>query len=211
MYVLSLAFCNTIFSGVVDIFKYPRHQLIINGAANSRITFVFAAIIYFCSPPVFVAPRFWEPCDQLKPGLKQEREPWERGCHGCMKNARLTTRYEVVLRSLAYTTPPSHWSFSNSSLFVHPPWKRHFRWRQHFYLTAYAVSNKPLTESIAVSCANLREQKSSNNTRRIGLGQQHGHRCIVLRRKILCKRPSGAWFTEPRSQRVATDTEVDGG
>ena len=152
-----------------------------------------------------MAPRFWEPCDQLKPGLKQEREPWERGCHGCMKNARLTTRSEVVLRSLAYTTPPSHWSFSNSSLFVHPPWKRHFRWRQHFYLTAYAVSNKPLTESITVSCANLREQKSSN-TRRIGLGQQHGHRCIVLRRKILCKQPSGAWFTELRSQRVATDT-----
>ena len=86
-----------------------------------RVTFVIATIIYFCSPPVFVAPRFWEPCDKLKPGLKQEREPWGRGCNRCMKKARLTTRSEVVLRSLAYTTPPSHWSFSNSSLFVHPP------------------------------------------------------------------------------------------
>ena len=33
--VLSLALCNTIFSGVVDIFKYPRLQLIVNEAANS--------------------------------------------------------------------------------------------------------------------------------------------------------------------------------
>ena len=49
------------------------------------------------------------------------------------------------------------------------------------------------------------------NTRGIGLGQQHGHRCIVLRRDILCNRTSGASFTEPRSHRVATDTEVDGG
>ena len=33
--VLSLGSCNTIFLSVVDIFKYPRHQLIINEAANS--------------------------------------------------------------------------------------------------------------------------------------------------------------------------------
>ena len=32
---LSLALCNTIFSGVVDICKYPHHQLITNEAANS--------------------------------------------------------------------------------------------------------------------------------------------------------------------------------
>ena len=67
--VLSFALDNTIFAGVVDIFKYPRHQLIINEAANSRITFVFAAIIFSSSPPLFLAPRFWEPRDQLQPGF----------------------------------------------------------------------------------------------------------------------------------------------
>ena len=67
--VLSLALYNTIFAGVVDIFEYPRHQLIINEAANSRIIFVFAAIIFSSSPPLFLAPRFWEPHDQLQPGF----------------------------------------------------------------------------------------------------------------------------------------------
>ena len=67
--VLSFALYNTIFAGVVDIFKYPRHQLIINEAANSRITFVFAAIIFSSSPPLFLAPRFWEPRDQPQPGF----------------------------------------------------------------------------------------------------------------------------------------------
>ena len=85
--VLSLAMCILFFSGVVDIFKYPRHQLsnkrggkLLSGP--DRATYGVATIIYCSSPPLFLAPTFWIPLDQPQPGFfsKQEREPWERGC-----------------------------------------------------------------------------------------------------------------------------------
>ena len=57
--------------------KYPRHQLIINDVANSspgpdRVTFVITTIIYSSSPPLILAPRFWEPRDQPQPGFSLE-------------------------------------------------------------------------------------------------------------------------------------------
>ena len=74
--VLSLLLRNTILSGVVDLFKYQYHQLVINEATNSsraptenRVTFVIATISYSSSPPLFLAPRFWEPRDQPQQGF----------------------------------------------------------------------------------------------------------------------------------------------
>ena len=62
--VLSLLLRNTILSGVVDLFKYQYHQLVINEATNSsraptenRVTFVIATISYSSSPPLFLAPQ----------------------------------------------------------------------------------------------------------------------------------------------------------
>ena len=43
--VLSLALYNTTFPGVVDIFKYPRHQLIIINEATSALG---PRLINFC-------------------------------------------------------------------------------------------------------------------------------------------------------------------
>ena len=86
--VLSLAVRILFFSGIVHIFKYPRHQLsnkrggkLLSGP--DRATYVVATIIIYCSsPPLFLAPRFWVPRDQPQLGFfsNQEREPWERGC-----------------------------------------------------------------------------------------------------------------------------------
>ena len=37
--------------------------------APDRVTFVIATIIYSSSPPLFLAPRFWEPRDKPQPGF----------------------------------------------------------------------------------------------------------------------------------------------
>ena len=38
-------------------------------SSPDRVFFVIATIIYFSSPPLFLAPRFWEPRDQPQPGF----------------------------------------------------------------------------------------------------------------------------------------------
>ena len=99
--VLSLALCNYmhIFSGVVDIpapsadnkrggkptsspglFPICRKKSWRRGwretpLAPDRVTFVIATIIYSSSPPLVLAPRFWEPRDKPQPGFfLEERE-----------------------------------------------------------------------------------------------------------------------------------------
>ena len=57
---------------VVDNFKYPRHQLIINEVTNSfragQSNLFHSDNIYSSSPPLFLAPRFWVPRDLPQPG-----------------------------------------------------------------------------------------------------------------------------------------------
>ena len=69
----SLASYNNIFflfSGVVDIFKYPGpYEAASSSRAPTRVTFVMATIIYSSSPPLFLTPRFWEPRDKPQPGF----------------------------------------------------------------------------------------------------------------------------------------------
>ena len=71
------------FSGVVDIFKNPRNQLIINEAANSspgpdRLTFVIAAIFTFLPLPYFWLLDFRSYVTS-RSFSRKEREPRERG------------------------------------------------------------------------------------------------------------------------------------
>ena len=107
--VLSLALCNYmhIFSGVVDIpapsadnkrggkptsapglFPIGRIKSWGRGwrqtpFAPDRVTFVMATIIYSSSPPLFLAPRFWEPRDKPQPGFLLEARERTLGTRSC--------------------------------------------------------------------------------------------------------------------------------
>ena len=64
------AIISFLFSGVVDIFKYPGpYEVASYSRAPTRVTFVMATIIYSSSPPLFLPPRFWEPRDKPQPGF----------------------------------------------------------------------------------------------------------------------------------------------
>ena len=81
--------------GLVDLFKY---QIPASSADNKpggnllsgldRLTFVIATGIYSSSPPLFLAPRFWEPRDQPQPGFFLEARERTMG-----------TRFELTLGS----------------------------------------------------------------------------------------------------------------
>ena len=61
----------TIFSGVVDIFKYHWADNKRGGklpSASDRVNFVMTTIIYSSFPLLFLAPRFWEPRVRPQPG-----------------------------------------------------------------------------------------------------------------------------------------------
>ena len=71
--VLSLALCNTFF-GCYSPFQIPA-PLADNKwggillSSLDRVAFVIATIIYSSSPPLFLAPRFWELSDLPHPGF----------------------------------------------------------------------------------------------------------------------------------------------
>ena len=77
----SIFFMQYYFFGSCWPFQIPAPSADNKGGRNllsglARATFVIATIIYSSSPPVFTAPRFWEPRDPAQPGffLEARRE-----------------------------------------------------------------------------------------------------------------------------------------
>ena len=72
--VLSLALCNIFFFGCYSLFQIPAPSADNKWGGKllsslDRVAFVIAKIIYSSSPPLFLAPRFWELSDHPHPGL----------------------------------------------------------------------------------------------------------------------------------------------
>ena len=72
--VLSLALCNIFFFGCYSLFQIPAPSADNKWGGKllsslDRVAFVIAKIIYSSSPPLFLAPRFWELSDHPHPGF----------------------------------------------------------------------------------------------------------------------------------------------
>ena len=124
----SLHYAILFFSGVVDIFK----QLL---SCPNRVTFVKAKITYCSSPPLFLAIRFWESCDQLLPGFFLEAREKTLGTrlvvHALIKQAGIWKSFSVENNPTSSLYLPISWSAETWKILTNIPCQSFFfglRW-----------------------------------------------------------------------------------